>query len=68
MKDKKAYGHKTCTRHAQDMHFVTHFTWITFQNNFLPQKHVNHDKLRFPTKKGLSLFSHNKHPYSGQTF
>ena len=47
-----------------DMQFVTNFSQITFQNNFLPQKRINCDKLCFP-KKTLTLFSHNKHPYSG---
>ena len=38
-----------------DMQFVTNFTRIKFQNNFLP-KRVNYDKLRFPTKQGKLYF------------
>ena len=37
------------------MQFVTNFTRIKFQNNFLP-KRVNYDKLRFPTKQGKLYF------------
>ena len=33
------------------MQFVINFTWISFQNNFLPQKRVNYDKLYFLTKQ-----------------
>ena len=33
------------------MQFVINFTRIKFQNNFLPEKHVNYDKLCFLTKQ-----------------
>ena len=34
---------------SPNMQFVTNFTRIKFQNNFLPKKRVNYNKLRFPT-------------------
>ena len=33
------------------MQVVKNFTRIKFQNNFLPKKRVNYDKLYFPTKQ-----------------
>ena len=38
-------------RAGADMQFVTNFTQIKFQNNFLPLKRVNYKKLCFPIKK-----------------
>ena len=39
-----------------DMQFVTNFTRIKFQNNCLPKKRVNYDKLCFPTKQRKLYF------------
>ena len=39
-----------CTLYT-DMQFVTNFTRIKFQNNCIPKKRINYDKLRFPTKQ-----------------
>ena len=41
---------------APDMQFVTNFTRTKCQNNFLPKKHVNYDKLCFPTKQRKLYF------------
>ena len=38
------------------MQFVTNFTRIKVQNNLLPKKHENYDKLRFPTKQRKLYF------------
>ena len=45
-----------CVCLCADMQFVTNFTRIKYQNNFLPQKCVNYDKLRFPTKQRKLYF------------
>ena len=39
-----------------DMQFVTKFTQTRFQNNFLPEKRVNYDNIRFPTKQRKLYF------------
>ena len=39
------------------MQFVINFTRIKFQNNFLPQKRINYDKLCFLTKQ-RNLYFH----------
>ena len=39
-----------------DMQFVTNFTRIRCQNNCLPKKGVNYDKLPFPTKQRKLYF------------
>ena len=45
-----------------DMQFVINFTRIKFQNNFLPEKHIKYDKLRFPTKqRNLNFHIINTH-------
>ena len=39
-----------------DMKFVTNFTWIKLQNNFLPKKRINYNKVCFPTKQHKHYF------------
>ena len=38
------------------MQFVTNFTRLKFQNDFLPKKRVNYDKLCFTTKQRKLYF------------
>ena len=38
------------------MQFVTNFTWIKYQNDFLLKKRVNYDKLCFPKNKRKLYF------------
>ena len=47
-----------CSALFSDMQFVTNFTRIKFQNNLLPKKRVNYDKLRFPTIQRNFIFTY----------
>ena len=42
--------------YTSDMPFVTNCTGIKCQNNFVPKKRINYDKLPFPTKQHKLFF------------